>query len=286
MRVHEWVKAAGLAAILAVPCLAQEQSGILRISVRVPETLAPVPGVQISVTPSNSELLDLPDNEQDLLAYLTRLAEARGIAAGNLQVITTGFNGQAMSPGPGRCPNPTSFLVKIDSPAAVTDADGNAVIRNLSAGTYDLRAGRDGYLEVLPPESGAGLAPSIVWSSVVIGGGTSESRISLFLNPETTVSGHILDANGAPAVNVCVLLERVKQLTSGTNISPGARAITDDKGENHLRSVSPGEYVLRAQSTQSPEAVGYYPGAANAENARTLSIEAGREIVGIDFKLP
>jgi hypothetical protein len=46
-------------------------------------------------------LLDLPDNEEDLLAYLTELAAARGIVDGELDIRVDGFNSQG-APLPNR----------------------------------------------------------------------------------------------------------------------------------------------------------------------------------------
>jgi hypothetical protein len=42
-------------------------------------------------TLTGDALLDLPDNEEDLLAYLEELAAARGIIGGELEILTDGF---------------------------------------------------------------------------------------------------------------------------------------------------------------------------------------------------
>ena len=266
MRVRDWLTAAAMAGVLAVPGLAQSQTGTLRVSVRVPGTLAPVPGVQISVTSpdTNSRLPNLPGNEEDLLEYLGKLAVARGIA-GHLEIITDHGD-------PHRrvvCPKLPSQPVNIASPAALTDADGSAVIPNLKAGQYVVNAGHERY--VVPPSN--------VPTTVMVESGASSS-VSLFLNPAATASGRVVDANGTPVVNACVSLLEMKQQ------KVAAQAPTDDKGEYRLQSVSAGEYMFRVQSAQSPSVIVYYPGVANTQNAATLSIEAGSNTVGIDLKIP
>jgi hypothetical protein len=283
MRVREWLTAAALAGVLTVSGLAQAQTGALRISVKVPGTLAPVPGAQIALTAlqNSGNLLDLPNNEADLLAYLERLAAARGIPPSN--VIFVSHGGQAISSSTANCNGPSPSSARIASPAAVTDADGIAVIPNLKPGNYAVRVGREGYLGILSPESFAPIAPSVVSSDVVVSG-TVATQVALYLNPAATVSGRVADASGAPVVNACVMLGLMRQQQSGTTFVPGPRALTDDKGNYQLQSVGPGEYAIRAELPSS--VIWYYPGVADLERTTELSVEAGSNTVGIDLKLP
>lgn len=255
-----------MAAVLAGPGLAQAQTGTLRVTVRVPGTLAPIPGVQISVTSpdSNSRLPNLPGNEENLLAYLEELALARGIA-GNIEIITDHGDPHRRAV----CPKLPSEPAKIASPAALTDADGSAVIPNLKAGQYVVNAGHERY--VVPPSTAS--------TTVKVESGALSS-VSLLLNPAATVSGRVVDAKGTPVVNACVSLLELKQQ------KVAAQAPSDDKGEYSLQLAGAGEYLLRVQSAQSLSIIVYYPGVANAENATTLSIEAGSNTVGMDLKIP
>src|SRR5215471_3795381 len=122
MRIRKWLAATG-ALVLMVPTIAQAQTGSIQISVKVPGTLAPVPGVQIQLTPlqhlSGETLLDLPDNEDDLLAYLQQLAAARGIT-GDVQISTYGAQTTNLSL---RCPRSSTSPASI-APTAVTDVQG------------------------------------------------------------------------------------------------------------------------------------------------------------------
>jgi Carboxypeptidase regulatory-like domain len=284
MRVKEWLAAVGLSAVLTVPTLAQAQTGTLRVSVKVPATLTPVPGVQISLTPlqvvSGETLLDLPDNEEDLLAYLQELAAQRGILGGELQV-STGHSGQTTSLSL-ICPRSSTSPAKIASPSAVTDADGNATIPNLKSGRYELRAGREGYLAVLPPQASSAVAARSVSAEVTLDS-ARVSETSLFLNPAATVNGRIVDRNGVPVVDACVQLVQVGH---GTGLTPGPRARTDNDGTYRLQDVSPGVYAIRAQAAQPSAVIGYFPGVIGLEKATSLSIQAGSDTVNIDFKLP
>ena len=49
-------------------------------------------------TITGDALLDLPDNEEDLLAYLEELAAARGIVGGELDIRVDGFEQSAFLP--------------------------------------------------------------------------------------------------------------------------------------------------------------------------------------------
>jgi hypothetical protein len=232
-------------------------------------------------------LLDLPDNEKDLLAYLEKLAAARGIVTvsrDNVQIGGAYVNTQRSLPT--TCYSSMASPPQIVAPKAVTDANGNATIQNLKAGTYFLRAGLDGFLGVLPPEPGNAVAPNFVSSTLIVDSGTSSAQASLFLNPAATVSGRVVDANGAPVTNACVLLELARSEKTGKIYVPGPRAPTDNNGEYRLRSVSPGEYTVLVQSTLTPSSIAYFPGVTDRESASLLSIQAGVDAVNIDLKLP
>ena len=286
MRVREWLTAAAMAAVLAVPGLAQSQTGTLRVSVRAPGTLAPVPGVQIAALVPGVPLpsVDLPDNEEELLAYLEELAAVRGIISGDLEIIT-GHSGQATTVSM-ICPRLDTSPAKIPSPAAVTDADGNATIANLKPGRYILHAGREGYIALLPPQAATARAAKSVSSTVEVYAASPTPQATLFLNPAATVSGRITSANGTPVANACVQLGLVSRQATGTTLKPGPRALTDNNGEYRLQLVSPGEYALRVQPAAASASIRYLPGVADPEKATVLSIEAGSNTVGIDLKIP
>ena len=285
MRIRESLVAAGLIALVASSAPAQARNGMIHVGVKVPGTSAPVAGVQISLEPprpadSPSGLLDLPDNEAELLAYLEHLAAARGIT---IDYSAGGGLATAIQvAGSMRCPGPVSST-RSAVLQAVTDADGNATIQNLLPGRYVVRAGREGFLGLLEPGTFTALAPSTASSSVVVESDKPAS-VSLFLNPASTVSGRVVDANNTPVVNACVVLGLVRTDTSGKIFVPGPRAFTDNKGEYQVLSVSPGEYAVRVL-TQTPPAFTYLL-AEDLDKATLLSVQPGTNTVGIDFKLP
>jgi len=86
----------------AVKATATMQPLAVTLTVKVAETIINVEGNgnEVSVDSTNSlttdtltgdALLDLPDNEEDLLAYLEELAAQRGIIGGELEILTDGF---------------------------------------------------------------------------------------------------------------------------------------------------------------------------------------------------
>ena len=69
----------------------------------------------------------------------------------------------------------------------------------------------------------------------------------------------------------------------GVNDASGALvsiAVTDAAGRYRLEEIPPGEYRIIAGAVASPL---YYPGTANADVAKTVSVAAGATITGIDF---
>src|SRR4029453_13512502 len=86
----------------AVKATGTMQPLAVTLTVKVAETIINVTSDnnEVGVDSSNSlttdtltgdALLDLPDNEEDLLAYLEELAAQRGIIGGDLQILTDGF---------------------------------------------------------------------------------------------------------------------------------------------------------------------------------------------------
>jgi len=269
MRLSRWMATVGVMSLLAAPAFAQVESGTIRVKVRIPGTMEPISDVRLSLTDR------LPDNEEDLLAYLKQLATAR-VGAGNLSIRVG--NSEVYS-GPANCV-PRTTAPAIPAGSATTDVEGTAVFRNLSAGVYTIRVGRDGYVVPLVDGSGTAVASTTASSSVIVDPGKVPAEVSFFLNPAATVSGRVRNTRGLSVGNLCVFLEMPTQLNGRTVFLTGPGALTDANGEYRLRSVSPGAYFVRVERTNSA----YYP--ENVSRATLLTIQPGRDMVGIDIDLP
>lgn len=202
-----------------------------------------------------------------MLAYLRELAAQRGISDAST------------------CYAPTAGRARIVSPNAITDVEGNAVFPNLPLGSYTVRVGLDGYIGFLPTGSNTANAPLRPTSTVVVEPG-GNTEVPFLLNRASTISGRVRDSKGVPIENLCVQLGMIKSENGRRVLTGGPSAITDSKGEYRLRSVSPGSYSIRVQPVGSASVIVYYPGTEEPDKATLLTIEAGSNVVVIDFNLP
>lgn len=256
--------------VLAMPVSAQIPEGIIRVHVTVPGTQVPIPGVQLSLVDSTA-LLDLPDKERDLLAYLQTLAAARG------------------APNASPFPANSGVLAK-----AVTDSEGNAVFPGVKPGRYGVRATREGY--VAPSNGPDSPSPPLAVSSTSVEAVASATDVSVFLNPGAAISGRVQTADGNGVPEAVVALGTIRRFMDGqreTFAAGIATVRTDARGEYRLPLVGPGEYAIRVQSPRIPGMYAYYPGTVDLEKATLLPIEqpritdeAGRNIVNVDVVLP
>ncbi len=85
---------------LAVTLSVRELETIINVGAETGEVGVDTDSSLTTDTITGDALLDLPDNEEDLLAYLTELAAARGIVDGDLNIRVDGFDSAG-----GRLPN-------------------------------------------------------------------------------------------------------------------------------------------------------------------------------------
>jgi len=112
--------------------------------------------------------------------------------------------------------------------------------------------------------------------------------VGFVLQADTRLSGHMLDANGAPVKDVCIDLE-----PAGGHGENGARFFdcSEKDGRFQMSMMPPGEYVLVAADEVSAKGLKskstlYYPGVRDRKLAKIVSIEAGKYIDNIDIRLP
>ena len=170
---------------------------------------------------------------------------------------------------------------------AVTNAAGVYEVFGLRPGRYSVR------IEV--PQGLKVWFPSITGSPRVQGDDAAVELVSnggvsvdFVLQPDTKLSGRMLDAKGVPMSGVCVDLEPVQG--RGEN---GARFFGCSKkdGVFEITSMPPGEYVLVAADEVSANGLKskstlYYPGVRDRKLATIVSIEASEDIDNIDIRLP
>jgi hypothetical protein len=172
--------------------------------------------------------------------------------------------------------------------AALADARGAFRIDGLPAGDFTVAVHRTGY--VLPHASGG----PIKGVTVRLGAAESRAGLSLVLQRAGTIPGRLLDEDGTPlaGADVEALSLRVE---SGEPLQATASARTDDRGEFRLTGLPAGQYFVAARDaafTDVSDAAGelryastYYPGVFSSAEARAVTVAAGQDAAGIEFRL-
>jgi hypothetical protein len=100
--------------------------------------------------------------------------------------------------------------------------------------------------------------------------------------PDASISGNVRNIAGT-ATPLGLISIGTLGYRDGRRVylSGGSTSLVDANGNYRIAAVKAGEYYLRVESQRSTAI--YYPGTAQIETATKLAVEAGQEIVGIDF---
>jgi len=136
------VKLAATTPPLAVTLTVHELETVIEVGANTNEIGVDTDSSLTTDTITGDALLDLPDNEEDLLAYLTELAAARGIVDGELDIRVDGFSNGTN----GRLPN-RSEISEIRIVNSSFSADSNSsgprieIVTRPGTGNWTGRAG-------------------------------------------------------------------------------------------------------------------------------------------------
>jgi hypothetical protein len=191
---------------------------------------------------------------------------------------------------------PTDSSPQPDASSASTDAQGHFEIRDLAAGSYNLRLWRSGYVEQNARQS-CGSQDS----------GSPTAPVLAFL-PAGLITGHVRDQQGAPLPRITVNAFRANYgALGGWTKSAANSAATNDSGEYRLFGLAPGRHYL--ETTYRPggdERVGrrsliqsfaqrsgdfvypqefFYPGTITAASATAVVVHRSRESFNVNFVL-
>ena len=171
-----------------------------------------------------------------------------------------------------------------------TDARGGFAFSYVPPGRYLLYAASDGY------EGGGFEAPTPLHppSFLELAGGQQRLGLTLRLRQLGAVSGVVLDPDGDPVnfAEVQLLVRGYSRRKPATRMVVGAQ--TNDRGEYRIFHVEPGTYAAMARHAlqitapgQPATALGtqFYPNADRMSAAAMLTVEPGKQLTGIDFRL-
>ena len=181
--------------------------------------------------------------------------------------------------------------VRISGPGGLTyekktNADGAYEIYGLSPGRYSVNIAVPAGLRIAFPVI-TGSSPSGNDNTVELRKNDGVS-IGFVLKADTRLSGRLLDSDGNPITGVCIDLEPIEG--RGEN---GARFFNCSKagGFFQMEMMPSGKYWLVARDeikvdqTKSQSTL-YYPGVRDREEAKIISIEAGKFVEHLNLTLP
>jgi hypothetical protein len=179
---------------------------------------------------------------------------------------------------------------------ATTGLEGEYEVPELPAGRYTIQATRSGYL----PTSYGQRAYGEAGTPVEIASGATVDTINFVLSRAGVVSGRVTDETGDPVAGVDIRAMQWQFYRGRKRIVPVATSMlhvtTDDTGLYRLTGLPPGDYFVTGRLRESwmsddkePQMLSYaptyYPGVADAAEARRVKIASGQEAPAIDFAL-
>lgn len=175
----------------------------------------------------------------------------------------------------------------IQSSAASTDSSGAFHIDHLAAGKWTISASHPDY-----PTPGSGSS-----KTVDVASGETTSSINLTLLPGASITGQVTDEDGDPMQGCFVAVHSPDHPNQQRGSVP-----SDEDGQYHISRLSSGKYLVSAQCsrpvfTPRPFSAGpdpppsrayptqFYPLAPDAKSAQPITLVAGTEKSGVDFRM-
>jgi hypothetical protein len=181
------------------------------------------------------------------------------------------------------------FVAAPDAMLTVTSPSGDRTSAGIQAdGTFKIGSVPQGVYAIS------------VQSRVLGNGKLSEPRVEVpsggcavvnaSFETKSTISGQVLDVDGAPASHVRVALGEL-QAGGTVRVIPGTWSNTDQAGNFKVSNAPVGRIVLAANlngapTTEMPFDSVYVPGTRNVSEARVFAIQPGQQMTGVSLRLP
>jgi hypothetical protein len=163
-----------------------------------------------------------------------------------------------------------------------TGADGMAVFEKLVPGSYRIQVDSDGYIAT-PLNSSVG-SPVPTASATALAG-TQPVDVSVLLSSAGSISGRVFDAYGVPLANARVLVGNIGYREGRRTYMQQGSAQPDGFGNYVFSALGSGEYYIRLEPSALRGGGAYYPGVVDSDRAIRIPVQAGQQVVGIDFNM-
>jgi hypothetical protein len=180
---------------------------------------------------------------------------------------------------------------------ASTDASGKFLISQLPAGSFRLAVSKGGYADTMLGEFRPGAQGAVLSLT-----DNSHRSVKVRLPRGAVISGTTRDSEGGPLSGTSIRVMRWATRDGARNLEPVAGSLqTNSRGEYRVYGLPAGTYFVAATSpltyTGELRRGGegndaslivppiYYPGAVSVGSATALTLAAGDELDGIDFRL-
>jgi len=183
---------------------------------------------------------------------------------------------------------------------ATADAEGKFVIGEVAAGSYRIGAERRGFLR-----GDFGSRRQFQSGSLVtVADGQEVKGIDIKLEPQSVISGQVLDENGEPLDRAQVEVLRYGFVQDRQQLVPVNQGSSDDLGNFRIWNLAPGRYYVRVQ-TQGRRGFGmrpdmvessankvqesyvptFFPGVAEFQSATPIEIAVGQDFSGLSLQI-
>lgn len=173
---------------------------------------------------------------------------------------------------------------------ADTDAAGHFHFDNVTPGTYQAAANRDGFMQV--PDQTAWSKPFTVAEEQQV------KDVVMKLLPLAVVNGHVFDEDDDPMINASIQALRYVYRRGEKQLTPAGFASTNDLGEYQMLDLEPGRYYFLVTTLQrmgniairtpsgTPEMAyppTYYPNVTQSAQATATQVGPGAQLTNLDF---
>ena len=178
--------------------------------------------------------------------------------------------------------------------STTTDEDGRYEFVELPKGDYRIQAAKAGFTGGAYGQKTAADRSG----NVALADNQTRTRIDITLSPYSAIAGQVFDDFGDPVEDVTVSISRIRFI-AGRRRLVGVNGVvsntTDDLGHYRVFGLPPGQYVVTASVGQvtalmtgadvSGFAPTYFPGTANAGDARLVAVQQAQDALGVDVAL-